>query len=90
MGKTLKAPEVLTVKITTRRCVETKYLGPTNSHGARIKGTNVTSKKTLTMNWNHELDALDNHAQVAARLLESNDLIDSSVDNGGWMWMSRT
>lgn len=47
--------------------IVTKLLSPTNHRGSRVKATSG-SGKSLTMEWNHEVDSLENHACVAATL----------------------
>ena len=48
--------------------VITKYQGPTNSRGSRVKATSG-SGKTATVSWDHTLDAHDNHAAAATSLV---------------------
>lgn len=51
--------------------IYTKYLGPTNYRGARVKAwlarTNGQSR-SITMEWNHELDSFGNHQLVMRKL----------------------
>ena len=42
-----------------RQAIETKYIGPTNYRGARVKAT--AQAGSITLSWDHELDANDNH-----------------------------
>ncbi len=77
------------IKVTTAPACETKYLGPTDSRGARVKATHFNTRRTITRPWDHGLDANPNHAIVAAELLGSTDLLCCSVDGGGWVWMVR-
>lgn len=53
---------------TSQMFVRTRYLGPTDHRGARIKATNLTSGRSVTIAWDHELDAGPNH-EAAARAL---------------------
>lgn len=49
-----------------RQAIATKYLGPTDHRGARIKAT--CDAKSITFGWNYELGTVENHAH-AARML---------------------
>lgn len=40
-------------------CIITKYLGPTNSRGSRVKATSYSG--SVTIPWDHALDAEQNH-----------------------------
>ena len=44
--------------------IATKYIGPTNTRGARIKAT-LPSGKSITLQWNHNLDVDENTRQAA-------------------------
>jgi hypothetical protein len=48
------------------QAIQTKYLGPTNGHGARIKAT--CQAKSITLSWDHALNATDNHTLAAKAL----------------------
>ena len=48
------------------QAIETKYLGPTNFRGARIKAT--AQAGSITIPWDHELNVEGNH-DAAARAL---------------------
>ena len=69
----------------SRACV-TKYLGPTYHRGARVKATHVNTRKSVTIPWSYKCDALTEHAQAAAQLLETSDLIACSIDGGGYVF----
>jgi hypothetical protein len=47
---------------------QTKFLGPTDHRGSRVKATHLKTKESVTLPWIHELDSADNHAR-AARVL---------------------
>ena len=47
--------------------IMTKYLGPTNTRGSRVKATSG-SGKSITVAWDHEADADMNHARAAIHL----------------------
>ena len=49
------------------QAIQTKYLGPTNNRGGRLKAT--CDAGALTVEWNHALNPTDNHRAVARRLI---------------------
>ena len=50
--------------------IVTKYLGPTNSRGARIKATIASGAKSYTMPYQYELNSEDNHTAAARELAQ--------------------
>lgn len=48
------------------QAIMTKYLGPTNVLGARIKAS--CQAKTITLPWDHSLNPTDNHTAAAKAL----------------------
>lgn len=48
----------------------TKYLGPTNTRGSRVKATSG-SGVSVVLPWDHELDSDQNHAAAAMALCAS-------------------
>ena len=48
----------------------TRYMGPTNTRGSRVKAISG-SGKSLTLAWDHELDSDQNHAAAAVALAAS-------------------
>lgn len=50
------------------QAIVTKFLGPTNSHGSRIKAS--ASAGSITIPWNHGLNPDANHARAARALAE--------------------
>lgn len=86
---------------TIHRCpvILTKYLGPTNTRGSRVKAT-TGSGASITIPWDHELDADQNHAAAAMALIThrwGNDPATVTLRGGchdgcdGFAWtMSRT
>ena len=54
------------IKNTGLQAITTKYLGPTDFRGARIKAT--AQAGSITIAWDHGLDPVDNHAAAAAAL----------------------
>jgi len=58
----------------TGPCIITKYLGPTDYKGTRVKATHVRDSKTKwskTISWNHCKGAEENHQQAAQELINS-------------------
>lgn len=51
-----------------RQAIQTKYLGPTNTKGSRIKATCAAG--SLTVSYSHALDIGMNHVRAAAQLQE--------------------
>lgn len=49
-----------------RQAITTRYLGPTNNRGARVKAT--ADAGSVTLDWDHALDMLPNHAAAAKAL----------------------
>lgn len=51
-----------------RQAIETKYLGPTNSRGARVKAT--AQAGSVTLSWDNSLNADENHGRAAVALAD--------------------
>jgi hypothetical protein len=49
------------------QAIQTKYMGPTNTKGSRIKATCAAG--SVTIDYPHELSGMDCHAKVAYALL---------------------
>lgn len=50
------------------QAIQTRYLGPTNARGARIKATAAAG--SITIDYPHELSGQDCHAKAAQALVE--------------------
>lgn len=50
------------------QAIITKYLGPTNSRGSRIKATAWVG--SVTVSYDHALDSVDNHRAAAMALAD--------------------
>lgn len=54
--------------------IKTKFLGPTNTRGSRVKATAcdkgpfATAQRQVTVSWDHSLNSQDNHAAAAKAL----------------------
>lgn len=53
------------------QAIETKYLGPTNTKGGRVKAT--ADAGSITVEWDHALNIHDNHEAAARALLDKLD-----------------
>ena len=51
------------------KAIETKYLGPTNYHGSRIKATD-NDGNSVTMPYDYELNSYENYRLAAVALAE--------------------
>ena len=60
--------------------IETKFFGPTNTKGSRIKATCWLKSKTV--DYNHSLDIGENHRAAAQALV---DALNAERD-GGMQW----
>jgi hypothetical protein len=60
------------------KIIETKYIGPTNSRGSRVKATD-SNKNTITINWSSEFGLEQNHTNAALALLKK--LADKNGDD---------
>ena len=52
--------------------IMTKYLGPTDTKGPRVKAMTSSGHRgsTYTVGWDHSLDVEGNHADAAQKLLD--------------------
>lgn len=69
-----------------QRVCETKYLGPTNHRGSRVRARHITTRKTATVPWDHALDSFENHADAAEKVLGRRPEWAASVDGGGYLF----
>ncbi len=51
-----------------RQAIQTKYLGPTNHRGGRIKAT--CEAGSVTISWDHALGPVENHTAACTALVE--------------------
>ena len=78
----------LKVNIKPSEAVHTQYMGPTNTHGSRIKGT-LIGGKSVTVPYDYALSATDNHAKVASALLKTKNLACTDDRKAGYLWSKR-
>lgn len=64
----------------TRQAIITKYLGPTNTKGGRIKATTGSGKNSLTIGYPHE--ASNPHALAAMALAQKLGWTGALVEGG--------
>lgn len=68
-----------------RTAIRTKYLGPTNHRGSRIRvwradGAYSEDPRALTVSWDHALNPAGNHAEAVRRYVER------EVNDTTWVW----
>jgi hypothetical protein len=68
------------------RMCKTVYYGPTDSRDSRVRATHLTTKKSVTVPWDHALDAHENHEAAATALLGRAPVFYTSVDGGGYIF----
>lgn len=69
-----------------QRVCETKYFGPTDHRGSRVRARHVTTRKAKTVSWDHALDSFENHAAAAELVLGRRPQWGASVDGGGYLF----
>ncbi len=74
--------------------IKTKFLGPTNVTGRRVKATTCDAmrehRRSVTLAWDHALDGQDNHARAAEALAKKLDWDgDWHIADGGdvYLWV---
>ncbi len=74
-----------------RQAIETKYIGPTNTKGSRVKATCCARSKTF--GWQSELNSEENHQAAALKLqvildwAEHNSIIGGQLKDGRYVWV---
>lgn len=73
--------------------IETRYLGPTNTRGSRIKATTLGSDaKSVTVTYDDALNSWDNHRAAAEALIGKLGWLDTSFYGGetahGSVWVA--
>lgn len=67
------------------QAIITKYIGPTNTKGARVKATNGDGIKTYVV-WNHAKTTADNHKEAIATLrAKLGWMSDDALWSYGWL-----
>lgn len=74
------------------QAIQTRYFGPTNVRGSRIKAT--ASAGSITVGYDHALNSEKNHEAAAIALIakmEWQDVVDTlnggQLKNGDWVWV---
>ncbi|QIG74599.1 hypothetical protein EVC11_017 [Rhizobium phage RHph_I20] len=74
--------------------IRTKFLGPTNARGSRVKAETCEAlpelKRRITLSWDHSLDGQANHARAAKALAEKLEWAgDWHIADGGdvYLWI---
>src|SRR6185437_14816907 len=69
--------------------IETKYVGPTNSRGSRVKAT-ASGGFTLTIEWDDALNTDENHSAAARALINKLGWFHEPGDTyGEWFYGDR-
>lgn len=72
------------------QCIKTKYLGPTNMRGSRVKAS-TTNGISITLGWQHEYDSEQNHAAAAWALASKmnwhGDWFGGCLHGGGYVFV---
>lgn len=72
-----------------RQAIQTKYYGPTNTRGARIRAKAAAG--SLFYSWDYEKDAQDNHRKAAESFRLSlgwtGDLVGGCLSDGSYAWV---
>jgi hypothetical protein len=56
----------------TMKIIKTKYLSPTNHHGARVKA--IAGKLSATIPWDYSLNGMPNHTAAVKALKDKHNL----------------
>lgn len=79
----------------------TRFLGPTDHRGSRVKATHVNTRRSVTLAWDHAVGPQENHERAARAVLRTTlypapartaapyagPLHYCSVDGGGYVFM---
>jgi hypothetical protein len=67
-AETVKQKEKIMAKTSMFQAIQTKYIGPSNVRGARVKAW--AEAGSLTLSWDHALNVEENHAKAAQALAD--------------------
>lgn len=81
MSTLIEGEIMVTTKDSWKVAIETKYLGPTNIRGSRVKATAQTDNQ-ITLTWDDSLNSSQNHAAAAAALCKKMGWEGSLVGGG--------
>jgi uncharacterized protein (DUF1501 family) len=73
--------------------IETRFMGATNTRGSRIKATTLGNNvQSVTVAYDHALNAWDNHRAAAETLIQKLGWLDTSFYGGetahGSVWVA--
>ena len=73
-----------------RQVIETKYLGPTDHRGGRVKA--YAEAGSVTISWDHGIDTWDNHVSAVIALMDKMGwnygyIGGSKADNSGYVFV---
>jgi len=71
--------------MTMSQSIITKYLGPTNTLGSRIKAHTSYSRNSITLGYDHALNGRENHAAAAKTLATKLNLTMGMGWSGRWI-----
>ena len=72
----------------TMQAIITKFLGPTNTRGARIKA--AAMRGSLTVSYDHSMDSEGNHVAAAKALKEKFQFEDPAAHRAHSFWIQPT
>jgi hypothetical protein len=71
------------------QAIETKFFGPSNVKGSRIKAT--AQAGSVTVGYDHALDSEGNHKAAAMKLMDKfnwkGGLVSGTLKNGNMVWV---
>ena len=73
------------------QAIETRYLGATNTKGARVKATHAAELLSVTVKVDTELSEEENHRMAAQELLnelEWSGTMAGGSTKDGWAWVA--
>lgn len=72
------------------QAIETKYFGPTNFKGSRIRAKFMESGKSKTIHWDYELNPRENHEKAMEALSgESGGKWIGGGTKNGYVWVRK-
>ena len=73
------------------KAIKTKYLGPGNVRGSRVKATTGEKGQTIILSWSGRDDSARNHANAARALANkfgwTGELIGGGFPDGSMVWV---
>lgn len=69
-----------------RQAITTKFLGPTNVRGSRVKATAAAG--SITVHWDHALNVDQNHAKAAEALVRKLGWTSERAEGYAGLWVA--